>query len=117
MKKYIFLFLATGLFFSSCELPFGDVNECSQLCDDFMATDEANNTAFSSHGDCVSMCATCSNPSESAGKQAVCICNIYEAVLVAEGADWDDLGVKNKGECIKIIKGAINGDDITIIGN
>lgn len=100
----IFLtFLLTTLIISSCEREI-EHNECSDLC---KAYDE---TPFSSHGDCVSLCTTCFNPSESKSKMSVCICNYVEARLELADQEWEDFGVKNKGQCIKLVK--LNFDDI-----
>ena len=79
-----------------------DHTECAEICE---AYEEG---PFSNVGDCVSLCATCFNPSESTGNLAVCYCNYVEAILNAEALDWDEFGVKNKGQCIKLVKAEIN---------
>jgi len=118
MKNLIFLMAALCLMFAvnSCTeaLP-ENPQDCNDWCSALEATDDAGNTLFASHGDCVSLCATCANPSESAGNQAVCVCNWYESYLEALGLDWDDLGIKNKGQCIKAVKNGITDNEVIII--
>lgn len=67
--------------------------DCSDWCDD-------TNFDFPNDGDCMSLCTTCNNPSESAGSTAVCICNWYQQ---QSDGDWDQTPFKNKGQCIKEI--------------
>ena len=110
MKNFILLTLLSSFALVSCGLNFGDVNDCNEICDTLMASDDANDTAFANNGDCVSLCATCSNPSESTGTLAVCICNYYDSYLESAGLDWDDLGLKNKGQCVKAVKDVFDTD-------
>jgi len=97
----ILLLMLFAITFSSCGEEENN-NECSDLCE---AYEEG---PFDNMGDCVSLCATCFNPSESTGNMAVCFCNYIEAILIDTGEDWDDIGIKNKGQCIKFVKNEIN---------
>ena len=107
MRVSILLLMPFFLMLTSCE---GEVSsDCSQLCDELYES-EGLELIFNNHGDCRSLCATCNNPSVSEGNTAVCICNFYDAFLNGKGMDWKDVGIKNKGECIKRAK-AIFFDD------
>jgi hypothetical protein len=96
MKELTLLIILLFLGFTSCtESP----SACNDLCDSF--SDEEFEDLFANHGDCVSLCATCSDVSESDNKLAVCVCNFIETVLIPDDGDWEDVGFKNKGQCVK----------------
>ena len=59
---------------------------------------------FPNQGACVSTIATCGNPGQGEGKQAVCICNIIDALFGLENE-----GI-NFGQCVTIIKAGGGGD-------
>ena len=78
-SNYLFLLLfAVAMMTFSCGEDI-DNSECADICETY------EEGPFSSVGDCVSLCATCFNPSESTGNLAVCYCNYVEAVLNAGG--------------------------------
>jgi len=72
----------------------------------------------------MSLCQTCTNPSESPAVQANCFCNYIEVLLDSEGLKWKDLNnedditnedgviiifgsdteIKNHGQCVKALK-------------
>ena len=83
-----------------------DPSVCTDFCDELAGSEEFGEV-FKNYGDCVSLCTTCTKVEEDDNKLAVCYCNYIEAILNAEGADWEDFGVKNKGQCIKLVKNEI----------
>ena len=96
----LFLLLCVSFFVTSCGED-GENSECSDVCEMY------ETGPFVNMGDCVSLCATCFNPSESSGNLAVCYCNYIEAILIETGDDWEDTGIKNKGQCVKFVNQAI----------
>ena len=114
MKNLLLILPLFCLAFVSCsDLDFGDANECNDICEN-----ASESGVFSNNGDCVSFCATCSNPSESAATQAICWCEYIEILIETQGGSWEDSGLKNKGQCIKAVKNILNGEDPGIdLGN
>lgn len=99
------LLLCACLFMFSCG-EVEDHQDCSEICDMW------ETGPFANKGDCVSLCTTCFNPSESNGNIAVCICNYVEAIIEADGGDWDDYDLKNKGQCVKMFKAELEDGNV-----
>jgi hypothetical protein len=73
--------------------------DCKELC----ASEELGEF-FSNKGQCMSFCKVCTNPSQSTGNTAVCICKLVDAGVIED----DELQDKNFGQCVKTVKGFIN---------
>ncbi len=100
---FFVIFVLFAFAIVSCEEIEGENTECNEICADI-------EEAFGSHGDCMSLCNTCLNPSESTGNTAVCICNYIEVIIEAEGSSWEEFtggDVKNFGQCVKLVKAEI----------
>ncbi len=120
MRHLIMLLFACSFLMVSC---FGeDPSECNDACEVFKDIDDATGqTLFSNYGDCVSLCATCADFQDApAGKRANCFCEGLETFVSAVTGDqvsgWELLGVKNKGQCIKLVKDGLSGNPINPIG-
>ncbi len=96
MKKSILLSAMCMLFIigltSMIKMDPPPNTECKEICSYF------ENFGLS-HGDCMSTCATCTNPGKGKGVNAVCICNIID-----DGAGVKEFGFKNFGHCVKAFK-------------
>ncbi len=105
MKNLYFLTLlclSISFFNMSCTEAYQEDFLDSHLdCDEWCSN---TNFEFMNEGDCMSLCTTCNNPSDSEGSSAVCVCNWYEQQY---DGNWDATPYKNKGQCVKGIK---NGD-------
>ena len=97
MKKTILLAAMSMLFIvgltSMVSMDPPPNSNCNEFCDVFGGF-------FDSHGDCISLCATCANPGQGGGVEAVCICNILDELFGLE-----NIGIKNFGQCVKAVKG------------
>ena len=112
LLRTLFCCLVIPFIFQSCNPDEPGLNSnCSDFCDDAVVAPLAN----FSHGDCMSLCNTCTNYGQSDATSAVCLCNYIEDVIFpTSGLTWSSFAasdplyrtITNKGKCVKFFKAA-----------